>query len=59
MGITRAERRILVQRGLSTGGVEGAAVLCDERRGGVDRGFGSALFHVEEYVLNYFIRCSK
>ena len=39
------------------GGVDGAAALRDKRGGGVDRGFGSAPFHIEECVLSCFIRC--
>ena len=41
------------------GGVDGAAVICDERGGGVDRGFGSAPFQVEGCVPSCFIRCAK
>ena len=32
------------------GGVDGPGVLCDERGGGVGRGFGSAPDHVEGLV---------
>ena len=42
---------------LSTGGIDGSTALCDERGGGVDRGFGLAPFQVEECVLSCFIRC--
>ena len=39
------------------GGVDGPAVLCDERKGGVNRGFGLAPFQVEGCVPSCFIRC--
>ena len=35
------------------------AVLCDERGGGVHRGFGSAPFQVEGCVPSFFIRCAQ
>ena len=41
------------------GGVDGAAVIHDERGGGVDRGFGSALFQVKGCVPSCFIRCDQ
>ena len=39
------------------GGVGGPATLCDERGGGVDRGFSLAPFQVEGCVPSCFIRC--
>ena len=41
------------------GGVDWAAVLRDERGGGIDRGFGSAPFQVEGYVHSCFTRCAQ
>ena len=40
-------------------GVDGAAVLCDQRGGGVDRGFGLAPFQVEGCVPSCFTRCAQ
>ena len=39
------------------GGVDRAAALCDERGGGVSRGFGLAPFQVEGCVPSCFTRC--
>ena len=41
------------------GGFDGAAVLRDERGGGVDFGFGSAPFQVEGCVPSCFSRCAQ
>ena len=41
------------------GGVDGAAVIRDERGGGIDRGFGSAPFQVKGCVPSCFIRCAQ
>ena len=38
-------------------GVDRVAGLCDERGGGVDRGFGTVPFQVEVCVTSCFIRC--
>ena len=40
-------------------GVDGAAVICDEHGGGVDRGFGSVPFQVQGCVPSYFTRCDQ
>ena len=41
------------------GGVDGEAVLCDEREGGFERGFGSAPFQVEGCIPRCFTRCDQ
>ena len=41
------------------GGVDGAAVLCDERGGGVDRGFGSVLLHVKGFDPSCLTKCAQ
>ena len=41
------------------GGVDGAVVLRDEPRGGVDRGFGLVPFQVKGCVPSCFIRCDQ
>ena len=46
-------------RAFLQGGVDEAAVLCDNHRGGVNRGFGLALFQVEVYVPSFFTRCAQ
>ena len=41
------------------GGGDGAAVLRDERGGGVDRGFGSVPFHVEVFDPSCLTKCAQ
>ena len=41
------------------GDVDGAAVLCDDRGGGVNREFGSAPFQVKVCVPSCFTRCAQ
>ena len=44
---------------LSPGGVDGAAVLCDDRGVGVDRGFGLVPFHVEIFEPSCLAKCAQ
>ena len=41
------------------GGVDGEAVLCDERGYGVDRGFGLVPFHIEGFDPSCLTKCSQ
>ena len=41
------------------GGVDGAAVLREERGGGVDRRFGSVPFHVEGFKTSCLTKCAQ
>ena len=41
------------------GGVDGAVVLCDERGGGVNRGFGLVPFHVKGFDPSCLTKCAQ
>ena len=41
------------------GGVEGAAVLRDDRGGGIDRGFGLVPFHLEGFEPSCITKCAQ